>query len=301
MPRSCCTPFSSSPGTASPSTTSSSSASGAARRRGIPKCISPTGSRSPPVPWARVSATASAWASPSAGSGRASVPSSSTTTPSSSAATGTSWRASATRRRRSPGISGWAGSSTSTTTTTSPSTAPPSSPTPTTWPSRFDAYGWHTDNIGEVANDTDALEAALRRAMAVEDQPSMILLRSHIGWPSPHKTDTADAHGSPLGEDEVRETKAILGLPPDETFWVPDEVIDFYRRGAGRGEKLDGEWQAAPRRLGRGPGGVGRVPARPGPRGLVREASRVRGRHEPRHPGGGQPLHHRHRRGHPRP
>jgi transketolase len=68
---------------------------------------------------------------------------------------------------------------------------------------RFDAYGWHTDNIGEVANDTDALEAALRRAMVVEDRPSMILLRSHIGWPSPHKTDTADAHGSPLGEDEI--------------------------------------------------------------------------------------------------
>ncbi|MDR3650571.1 MAG: transketolase [Acidimicrobiales bacterium] len=109
---------------------------------------------------------------------------------------------------------------------------------------RFDAYGWHTENIGEVANDTDALEAAVHRAMAVEDRPSMIILRSHIGWPSPHKTDTADAHGSPLGEDEVRETKAILGLPPDETFWVPDEVIDFYRHAAGRGEKLNGEWRA---------------------------------------------------------
>jgi transketolase len=109
---------------------------------------------------------------------------------------------------------------------------------------RFDAYGWHTDNIGEVANDTDALEAALRRAMAVEDKPSMILLRSHIGWPSPHKTDTAEAHGSPLGEDEVRETKALLGLPPDEQFWVPDEVLDYYRRCIGRGEAEKGAWQA---------------------------------------------------------
>ena len=109
---------------------------------------------------------------------------------------------------------------------------------------RFDAYGWHTDNIGEVANDTDALEAALRRAMAVEDRPSMILLRSHIGWPSPHKTDTADAHGNPLGEDEVRETKAILGLPPDEAFWAPDEVVDFYRRCMARGATLNGAWQA---------------------------------------------------------
>jgi transketolase len=109
---------------------------------------------------------------------------------------------------------------------------------------RFDAYGWHTDNLGEVANDTDVLEAALRRAMAVEDKPSLILLRSHIGWPSPHKTDTADAHGNPLGEEEVRETKAILGLPPDEQFWVPDEVVELYRRCIGRGEQQRQAWQA---------------------------------------------------------
>src|SRR5579863_10439870 len=107
---------------------------------------------------------------------------------------------------------------------------------------RFDAYGWHTEDIGEVANDTDALEAALRRAMAVEDKPSMILLRSHIGWPAPHKTDTAAAHGSPLGEDEIRETKAILGLPPDEQFWVPDEVVEYYRRCIGRGEAHKTAW-----------------------------------------------------------
>jgi transketolase len=109
---------------------------------------------------------------------------------------------------------------------------------------RFDAYGWDTDNIGEVANDTDALEAALRRAMAVEDKPSMILLRSHIGWPSPHKTDTAAAHGTPLGADEIRETKAILGLPPDEQFWVPDEVVEYYRRCIGRGEAERDAWRA---------------------------------------------------------
>ncbi len=109
---------------------------------------------------------------------------------------------------------------------------------------RFDAYGWHTDNIGEVANDTDVIEAALRRAMAVEDKPSLILLRSHIGWPSPHKTDTAAAHGSPLGEEEVRETKAILGLPPDEQFWVPDEVVEYYRGCIGRGGEHRTAWQA---------------------------------------------------------
>src|SRR5919108_662339 len=89
---------------------------------------------------------------------------------------------------------------------------------------RFEAYGWHVEKLGEVANDTDALEAALRRAADVEDRPSLLVLRSHIGWPSPEFTDTAEAHGNPLGEDEVRRTKGILGLPPDETFWVPEKV-----------------------------------------------------------------------------
>ena len=109
---------------------------------------------------------------------------------------------------------------------------------------RFEAYGWHAENVGEIANDTDALEAALRRAMAVEDRPSIITLRSHIGWPSPHKTDTADAHGSPLGADEIRATKAILGLPPDEDFWVPDEVVDYYRAAGRRGQERRVAWQA---------------------------------------------------------
>ncbi len=111
-------------------------------------------------------------------------------------------------------------------------------------PERFSAYGWHTEDIGEVANDTDALEAAVRRAMAVEDRPSMISLRSHIGWPAPDVMDTAKAHGTPLGAEEIAKTKAILGLPPDETFWVPDEVLDFYRSSTARGRRRREEWQA---------------------------------------------------------
>ena len=109
-------------------------------------------------------------------------------------------------------------------------------------PKRFEAYGWDVDNIGEVANDTEALEAALRRAMAVEDRPSLIVLRSHIGWPSPKFTDHEAAHGSPLGEDEVKVTKEILGLPPEETFYVPDEVIEMYRQCVPRGQAMRKEW-----------------------------------------------------------
>ena len=109
-------------------------------------------------------------------------------------------------------------------------------------PRRFEAYGWHTEDVGEIANDPAALEAALRRAMAVEDRPSMIVLRSHIGWPSPRKTDTASAHGDPLGEDEVRRTKQILGLPTDEQFWVPREVLDHYRRCVARGREWHRQW-----------------------------------------------------------
>jgi transketolase len=110
-------------------------------------------------------------------------------------------------------------------------------------PTRFAAYGWHVDDIGEAANDCDALEAALRRAMAEEDKPSLIVLRSHIGWPAPTRTDTKEAHGEPLGADEIRATKERLGLPPDEAFWVPDEVVELYRQCIPRGQALRAAWQ----------------------------------------------------------
>jgi transketolase len=103
---------------------------------------------------------------------------------------------------------------------------------------RFESYGWHVEQLGEIANDTDALEAALRRAADDEEAPSLLILRSHIGWPSPQFTDTADAHGSPFGEDEIRVTKEILGLPPDEAFWVPDDVLELYRAAGRRGPRI---------------------------------------------------------------
>jgi transketolase len=108
---------------------------------------------------------------------------------------------------------------------------------------RFDAYGWHTEDLGEIANDTDALEAAIRRAMAVEDKPSFLQLRSHIGYPSPHLTDTSKAHGSPFGVDEVKATKVIMGLPPDEDFYVPDDVLEMYRGAIPRGQAARATWE----------------------------------------------------------
>jgi transketolase len=110
-------------------------------------------------------------------------------------------------------------------------------------PARFEAYGWHVDRVGEIANDVDALEGAVRTAMVREDQPSLIVLRSHIGYPSPEYTDTAHAHGNPLGADEVRATKELLGLPPDESFYVPEDVLGFYRNAGSRGRSAREDWE----------------------------------------------------------
>ncbi len=108
---------------------------------------------------------------------------------------------------------------------------------------RFRAYGWHVVEVGEVANDLDALERGLREGMAESGRPSLIVLRSHIGWPSPRYTDTSKAHGEALGEDEVRAVKEILGLPPDEHFFVPEDVLGFYRSAGVRGRDAREEWE----------------------------------------------------------
>ena len=103
-------------------------------------------------------------------------------------------------------------------------------------PERFRAYGWDVRELGEISEDLDALERALREGMAVEDRPTLLVLRSHIGYPSPKFQDTSKAHGEPLGADEVAKVKEILGLPPDQDFYVPDDVLDYYR-AAGRGAR----------------------------------------------------------------
>jgi transketolase len=113
---------------------------------------------------------------------------------------------------------------------------------------RFEAYGWRVRNLGEMANDVDALEAAIHEALEApadgpDARPTLLILRSHIGWPSPKLTDTADAHGTPFGADEIRVTKEILGLPPDETFWVPDEVRELYGKEITRGAADHAAWE----------------------------------------------------------
>jgi transketolase len=106
---------------------------------------------------------------------------------------------------------------------------------------RFEAYGWHVQNLGEKANDLDALEAAVRTAQGVEEAPSLIVVRSHIGWPSPRYTDSAFAHGNPFGDDEISATKAILGIE-DEPFWIPDDVVEFFRDAAHQAARPHATW-----------------------------------------------------------
>jgi transketolase len=110
-------------------------------------------------------------------------------------------------------------------------------------PARFRAYHWHVLEVGEAAEDLDALEAALRTGMAETDRPTLIVLRSHIGYPSPRFQDTAKAHGNPLGADEVKAVKEILGLPPDAEFSVPDDVLAFYRDAGRRGVTARTAWE----------------------------------------------------------
>jgi transketolase len=108
---------------------------------------------------------------------------------------------------------------------------------------RFEAYGWHVVHLGESANDLEALEGGLRAGVAEADRPSLIILRSHIGWPSPHRTDTKEAHGDPLGAEEIRETKAVLGLPVEEDFYSPADVLEYYRAAGRRGAAERAQWE----------------------------------------------------------
>jgi transketolase len=109
---------------------------------------------------------------------------------------------------------------------------------------RFDAYGWHTEVV-EDGNDLDSLDAAFRSALAETDRPSLLLVRTHIGFGSPNKHDSPAAHGAALGADEVRLTKQALGWPLEPTFRVPDEARLPFAAAARRGGELHAAWRDA--------------------------------------------------------
>jgi transketolase len=107
---------------------------------------------------------------------------------------------------------------------------------------RFEGYHWHVQNLGDSANDLEALSGAFANARKERGQPSLIILRSHIGYGAPHRQDTKEAHGEPLGEDEVRLAKHSYGWPEDEKFLVPEKVLEHMRSAIARGSELEEEW-----------------------------------------------------------
>ncbi|HEX6658280.1 MAG TPA: transketolase [Ilumatobacter sp.] len=107
---------------------------------------------------------------------------------------------------------------------------------------RFRAYHWDVVELGETANDMDALEQALLAAKDVTDRPSLLILRSHIGHPSPDHTDDHEAHGMAFDAEDVTRTKAVMGIP-DESFWAPTELVEAYRKqAAANGAAVHSAW-----------------------------------------------------------
>ncbi|HMI46378.1 MAG TPA: transketolase, partial [Gemmatimonadaceae bacterium] len=107
---------------------------------------------------------------------------------------------------------------------------------------RFTAYGWHVQHVADV-NDLSALNRAIDAAKAETSRPSLIVVRSHIGYGSPNKHDTAEAHGSALGPEEVALTKKALGYPSQEPFYVAPEALQYWREAAKRRAKFEDEWK----------------------------------------------------------
>lgn len=106
---------------------------------------------------------------------------------------------------------------------------------------RFEAYGWHVQNVLDV-NDLEAIQIAIKKAQEETERPSLIKVRSRIGYGSPNKHDTAAAHGSPLGTDEVRLVKENFGFDPDKNFIVPNEVLDLYRKAGKKSASNEADW-----------------------------------------------------------
>jgi transketolase len=106
---------------------------------------------------------------------------------------------------------------------------------------RFEAYGWHVQVL-EDGNDVNAIARAVQKAREETSRPSIIKVRTHIAYGSPNKVDTAGAHGSPLGADEVKLVKQFFGFDPEKSFVVPDEVLKYYRAIGEKGVDLEKQW-----------------------------------------------------------
>ena len=107
---------------------------------------------------------------------------------------------------------------------------------------RFKAYGWHVQSVAD-GNDLAAVEKAITAAQKETQRPSIIAVRTHIGFGSPNKQDTASAHGEPLGPDEIVRTKENLGWPLDPPFFIPDDALNQFRQAVDKGKQLEETWQ----------------------------------------------------------
>jgi transketolase len=106
---------------------------------------------------------------------------------------------------------------------------------------RFEAYGWHVQQVGD-GNDVEAIDAAIKAAKA-DPRPSLICVRTIIGFGAPHKQGTSKAHGEPLGDEELKAAKENLGWPVEPRFLIPGEVLEFYREAVERGRERETDWK----------------------------------------------------------
>jgi transketolase len=108
---------------------------------------------------------------------------------------------------------------------------------------RFEAYHWQVQNVAEAANNLELISRALEHARQEKTRPSLIIVRSHIGYGSPNMQDTPEVHGAPLGEEEIKLTKRFYGWPEEEKFLVPDKVLSHMKEAAASGTQKEQEWQ----------------------------------------------------------